>query len=179
MTVAARRETSRQRRTSPFVQTGPNSSAPRQRDPELVVIGHGGIDPGLVEEDQELLLWLSNDGLDGEAWKALCARVLPVGINTIRAMANDGSMMRHLRRLNVNTTVALRRILRERNYEEVHDLAVQTAMDALDYWRRRVIPEGRWRPESQLSTYFVNACLMRAPRSAERIRPQAGCGLRG
>lgn len=167
--MTAGRDAQRMQRARQLVQTERDSPDRDAAGREVPVIGHGGLDAEEVAKDQELMLWLSTDGLYGQAWEALADRVLPLGINTIQATANDGSILRHLRRLQVTPTAALLHILRTRDFEQIHDLAVESALDALDYWRRKVIPEGRWRPQSQLSTYFVNVCFMRVPRTASRL----------
>lgn len=134
-----------------------------------VRIGSGGTDLSQVEADTELMLRVSVEGFDGLAWRQLVEHVYDYARRTLHQFLVQGMLVHRVRRALPNDPDAQKSVsaflsATEEQHRELRDEVINEAVArALSYWRRRVIPEGRWNPAegAQLRTYFVNVALMR------------------
>lgn len=141
-----------------------------------VKIGSGGTDVAQVDKDQSLILRLSVEGFDGPAWTELVGHLYDYARRTLHGFILQGLVPIKIRQVlpgddqAVQTTRAFVAAT-EDEFRSVRDDVVREALaDTLSYWRRRVIPQGRWNPGggAQLRTYFVNVALKRLVKVAAR-----------
>ena len=134
-----------------------------------VRIGAGGTDQAQVDADNNLMLRLSVEGFGGAAWQQLVEHVYDYARRTLHQLMRDGMLVHRIplllpRDRQAPQTVRAFLSATEVDHRELRDEVVDDALaSTLSYWRRKVIPQGRWNPTegAQLRTYFVNVAVMR------------------
>ena len=98
--------------------------------------------------------------------RVLAGELAAYGYPVILAWIRRGTIWGHCagRGRKVSPTDAEREIL-ERDFDERLQLALETTVDALTFFRDRVLREGRWSFDggATLTTYFIGACILTFP----------------
>ena len=128
-------------------------------------------------EDQAQVNALLADDFTGPAYELLAGELAAYGYPVILAWIRRGAIWGHCstRGRKVSPTDAEREVL-ERDFDERLQLALDTTVDALTFFRDRVLREGRWSFDggATLTTYFIGACILTFP-NVFRLWQRAEC----
>ncbi len=117
-------------------------------------------------EDQAQVNALYADDFTGPAYELLAGELAAYGYPVILAWIRRGTIWGHCasRGRKVSPTDDEREVL-ERDFDERLQLAMDTVVDALTFFRDRVLREGRWSFDggATLTTYFIGACILSFP----------------
>jgi DNA-directed RNA polymerase specialized sigma24 family protein len=130
-----------------------------------------------LEADEELLLELQLNGFAGRPWMKFSQEMARYGLDILASWIGRGIIYGKVKAL---TGFTLGRLLGWPDPETSTDLAADTVVDALDYFRERVLRTQRWQADqgASLGTFFIGQCMYRFPNRyrsalrAERTRRQ-------
>lgn len=108
--------------------------------------------------DEELLLTLQLHQFSGKAWDRFTRELARYGLGVLRAWIRYGTVYGKVRAL---TGYKLGRIEGWPDAEIVEDLASDTVVAALAYFRDKVLKTNQWQSAggASLGTYFIGQCL--------------------
>jgi hypothetical protein len=117
-------------------------------------------------EDQAQVNALWAGGFTGPAYELLEGELAAYGYPVILAWIRRGTIWGHCARRGrkVGSTDAEREVL-ERDFDVRLQLALDTVVETLPFFRDRVLREGRWSFDggATLRTYFIGACILTFP----------------
>ncbi len=108
--------------------------------------------------DAELVQGLMLSRCDGPEWLELREALAAYGFVVCRAWIGDGKIFME------SAKKGLRGVFRHPLVQQhAEDLAIDTVISALNYFRDKVLLGGVWKPEggASLSTFFIGACVYR------------------
>lgn len=110
--------------------------------------------------DEELLLELQLHGFAGRAWDRFAREMARYGVGVMSSWIRRGVIYGRVKKL---TGFGLERRDGWPDAELCDDLATDTVVVALDYFRERVLRAGRWQASrgASLGTFFIGQCLYR------------------
>ncbi|WP_454793829.1 RNA polymerase sigma factor [Mycolicibacterium lutetiense] len=111
-----------------------------------------------LEADEELLLALQLHDFAGRPWDRFSRELARYGVGVLRAWIHRGTIYGKVKAL---TGYGLGRIEGWPDRETAHDLANDTVVAALGYFRDKVLKPHRWQSSggASLSTFFIGQCL--------------------
>lgn len=113
-----------------------------------------------LEADEELLLQLQLHGFSGRPWDRFAREMARYGMGVMASWIRRGVIYGRVKAL---TGFGLGRRDGWPDAELCDDLATDTVVLALDYFRERVLRAGRWDASrgASLGTFFIGQCLYR------------------
>jgi DNA-directed RNA polymerase specialized sigma24 family protein len=120
--------------------------------------------------DEEILVELQINEFSEASWMPLAQELARYGIAVMRAWIRRGTIYEKVRgrtKFRVETIEGW-----PREDEAIADIASDTVMSALAYFRTQILMAGRWDPRrgASLRTYFIGQCLFQFPNHYRKHR---------
>ncbi|MFF0546877.1 sigma-70 family RNA polymerase sigma factor [Nocardia thailandica] len=110
--------------------------------------------------DEQILLTLQLSDFADRDWEPVAQELARYGIAVLTSWINHRMIYAKVK---YRTTYTLRVLEGWPDIETARDLAVDTVVDALNYFRDNVLRAGKWSPSggASLKTFFIGQCLFR------------------